>query len=223
MFYKYRNQEKLLTSDVLSSNIQKFAEGFTRPEGPFKEMSEEDKEKVHLIIDLKLSELEQLDMTREEILQMKSSLDGQEAYKKSLINSERDSSSSVSKGLKLKDDPFFQYIKNERLSREILLSPNETFTVEKIINLALRQDIGPDMAASRPNKVILKSDEVDDEKRLELEEISSKKEEEMKPSLYFSGENPVDPWDFRDDKNKDIPEPRKRGEHRRRFYRNVNL
>jgi hypothetical protein len=51
LFYQYRNQEVITTADVLSYNIKKFTEGFTRPEGPFKSMTTEDIEKVHLIAD----------------------------------------------------------------------------------------------------------------------------------------------------------------------------
>jgi len=51
-------------------------------------------------------------------------------------------------GLKLIEDPFFQYIKSNRLIREIMIKPGEEFSPEKIVNLALRQDIGVDRSAS---------------------------------------------------------------------------
>ena len=42
------------------------------------------------------------------------------------------------------DDPFFQFLKNSRSAREMLIKPGEQFTVEAVIEKALRQDIGPD-------------------------------------------------------------------------------
>ena len=46
-------------------------------------------------------------------------------------------------------DPFFQYLKRNKLAREVYLRKNDRFTVEKIIDIALRQDIGPDPSYSR--------------------------------------------------------------------------
>lgn len=55
----------------------------------------------------------------------------------------------MQKGLPLAFDPFFQYLKKNRLAREIYLRQNDRFTVEKVIDIALRQDIGPDPSYSR--------------------------------------------------------------------------
>ena len=52
-------------------------------------------------------------------------------------------------GVPLKHDPFFQHIKNNRLAREILFSPNSEFTASKIVDIALRQDIGPDPSVAQ--------------------------------------------------------------------------
>lgn len=57
-------------------------------------------------------------------------------------------------GLKLAEDPFFQYIKNNRLIREVLIKPGEEFAPEKIVLLALRQNIGVDNAASIKPKIL---------------------------------------------------------------------
>lgn len=51
-------------------------------------------------------------------------------------------------GLKLSEDPFFQYIKDNRMIREIMIKPAEEFSPDKIIFLALRQNIGIDPASS---------------------------------------------------------------------------
>lgn len=125
-------------------------------------------------------------------------------------------------GLKLSEDPFFQYIKNERLVWEMLVSPNETFTPEKIISLALRQDIGPDMASSRPRKVIHKSEYLTDDRRIEIEYSRSKYEEEMSSKLYYAGESPVDPFDYRSEKYMETPEPKPRGVLKHQYRRNMN-
>jgi hypothetical protein len=47
-------------------------------------------------------------------------------------------------GIPLSDDPFFQFVKNSRSAREMLIKPSEQFSVENVIEKALRQDIGPD-------------------------------------------------------------------------------
>jgi hypothetical protein len=54
----------------------------------------------------------------------------------------------------LKIDPFFQFIKSNKLAREIYLQANDRFTVQKVVDIALRQDIGPDpsYARARDNK-----------------------------------------------------------------------
>jgi hypothetical protein len=46
-------------------------------------------------------------------------------------------------------DPFFQYLKKNKLAREIYLRKNDRFSVEKVVDIALRQDIGPDPSYSR--------------------------------------------------------------------------
>ena len=42
------------------------------------------------------------------------------------------------KGVPLKDDPFYQLIKNSRVVREMLTQANEEFSVDAIIEKALR-------------------------------------------------------------------------------------
>jgi hypothetical protein len=48
----------------------------------------------------------------------------------------------------------------------MLLKPGEEFTVQKVIDLALNQDIGPDPALSRRKKPYLHEHEIDDETRI---------------------------------------------------------
>lgn len=46
-------------------------------------------------------------------------------------------------------DPFFQFLKNNLKAREIYLKASDRFTVENVIDIALRQDIGADPSMSR--------------------------------------------------------------------------
>jgi hypothetical protein len=48
----------------------------------------------------------------------------------------------------LKDDAFFQLVRNSRTVREMLIKPNEEFTADRVIEKALRQDLGPDPSQS---------------------------------------------------------------------------
>lgn len=83
-------------------------------------MSREEKEKIHEEIDNRLQELEDSGLSKEEILFNKP------------------------EGTPLKYDKFFQYIKENRLARELLIKPNEKFSAEVVIEKALKQNIGPD-------------------------------------------------------------------------------
>lgn len=56
------------------------------------------------------------------------------------------------KGIPLADDPVFQYLKSNRIAREMMVKPGEAFTVETIIDKALRQDIDPDPTMARKHK-----------------------------------------------------------------------
>lgn len=70
--------------------------------------------------DKKLQELEDSGLTRDEVLYNRQT------------------------GIPLADDPFFQFVKRNKAAREMLILPNEEFTVDRIVEKALRQDIGPD-------------------------------------------------------------------------------
>ena len=62
----------------------------------------------------------------------------------------------MKKGIPLAIDPFFQFLKRNRLAREVYLRKNDRFTVQKVVDIALRQDIGPDSSYSRtiPTSII---------------------------------------------------------------------
>jgi hypothetical protein len=61
------------------------------------------------------------------------------------------------KGIQLKDDPFFQLIKNSKVVREMLIPAGAEFSADRIVELALRQDVGIDsskMAARQNMKLV---------------------------------------------------------------------
>ena len=107
---------------------QTFVEGYRTPRGPLKWMSDEDKEKVHIQIDYEMGKLEDTGLSREEVL-----------YKKPT-------------GVPLGSDPMFQFLKKNRDAREMLIKPGEEFTVEKVLDKALRQDIDVDRSKTLYDK-----------------------------------------------------------------------
>ena len=67
----------------IRDNEINYVSGYNAPDGPFKYMSKEAKEKIHQEIDERMKELEETGLTRDEIL------------------------FEEQKGIKLVDDPFF--------------------------------------------------------------------------------------------------------------------
>jgi ribosomal protein S18 len=110
--------------ELLRENELNYVQGYLAADGPFKYMSDSAKEKIHMEIDERMQELEETGLTRNEIL-----------YEEQ-------------EGIKLQDDPFYQFVKNSRTAREMLLKPGDEFTADRIVELALRQDIGPDPSMS---------------------------------------------------------------------------
>jgi len=110
--------------ELLRENELNYVQGYLAVDGPFKYMSDSAKEKIHMEIDERMQELEETGLTRNEIL-----------YEEQ-------------EGIKLQDDPFYQFVKNSRTAREMLLKPGDEFTADRIVELALRQDIGPDPSMS---------------------------------------------------------------------------
>lgn len=115
-----------------------FADGYHFPKGPLKYMSPSDKQKVHLIAEMRMQELEDLNLSREEILNPQ----------------------TRTPGLKLLEDPFFQYIKKNRLIREVVIKPGEEFSPDRVIAIALRQDIGIDNSAAIHPKILHQKEEL---------------------------------------------------------------
>ena len=93
---------------------------------------------------------------------------------------------SLKPSIPLNQDPFFQYIKTNRAAREILISPNALFSPEKIVSLALRQDIGVDKSAATIPKNIIKGDNLTWVENFNLENTPDIRREKEKPEHYFS-------------------------------------
>lgn len=98
-------------------------------------MSQEEKNMVHNEVDLKMQELEDTGLTRMEILY------------------DQDKGIYICfthiLGIPLADDPVFQYLKVNRIAREMLIKDNEPFIAETVVDKALRQDLEPDPSLSR--------------------------------------------------------------------------
>lgn len=72
--------------------------------------------KIHIIAEIKLEELEETGLSREEILDPK----------------------TTKEGYPLSSDPFFRYIKENRFARELLIGPYGQFSPDAIVKVALR-------------------------------------------------------------------------------------
>lgn len=90
---------------------------------PLSKMDSKEKEQIHLEIESKMEELEATGLSKEELL-----------YGKSLAG----------KGVSLKEDPVFQFLKKSREAREMLCKDN--LNVEKVLSIAMEQDLGQDMS-----------------------------------------------------------------------------
>lgn len=102
--------------EMIRDNEKNFVEGPNMSlDGSFKHLSREQIEEVHRQIDFRMEELEVTGLSRNEILY-----------------------DDPNSGVALKDDPFFQLIKNSHTVREMLITANEEFTADRVIEKALR-------------------------------------------------------------------------------------
>jgi len=60
----------------------------------------------------------------------------------------------------LKYDKYFQYLKNNKLAREMLIKPGEAFNVDTVLEKALKQDIGPDPSLPADENRVLYKDQL---------------------------------------------------------------
>ena len=123
----YQRKEKPQPPHItIQENENLFVEGYRTPAGPLKWLSEEDKNRIHLQIEFKMDQIEQTGLSRDEILLDKPG------------------------GLPLSQDPVFQFLRHNRAAREMLVKPGEEFTADKVLDYALRQDIGVDRSKILP-------------------------------------------------------------------------
>jgi hypothetical protein len=108
-----------LEEEKLENNERFFKEAY-QSTGPRYMMTREEINKVHDSIDLAMRQLEELGISKEELLY------------------------DIPKGIPLRQDQFFQFIKNNRKAREMLIQPTEEFSVDNVLEKALKQDLGPD-------------------------------------------------------------------------------
>jgi len=112
--------------EIIRENELNFIEGpSANADGPFKHLTRERIDEIHLEIDQRMLELTESGLSRNEIL-----------------------FDSPNIGIPLKDDAFFQLIRTSRTVREMLIKPNEEFTADRVIEKALRQDVGADHSQS---------------------------------------------------------------------------
>lgn len=103
----------------IQENYDRFIDAYSKA-GPKYKLSKDEMNKIHEEIDLKMKELEDSGLSKEEILY------------------------NEPKGFPLKQDQFFQFLKKNRKAREMLIAPTEDFSVDTVIDKALKQNIGPD-------------------------------------------------------------------------------
>ena len=152
--------------EMVRDNEVQFIEGYQGPTGPMKYMSAETKEKVHQEIDKRMQEIEDTGLTRNEILHEKQT------------------------GVKLADDPFYQFVKNSRTAREMLLKPGEELTADRVIELALRQDVSPDDSLSMNKEDYrLRDWEAGEGPNWEYKKKYRDTTPLIEPHAYFAGEN----------------------------------
>lgn len=84
LFYAKWNVEKLTPEEMEWENERNFVDGYQSVTGPLKWLSEEEKDAIHSLIDVKMQELEDSGLTWEEILHNR-----------------------VGEGMTLRDDMFF--------------------------------------------------------------------------------------------------------------------
>jgi len=97
----------------------------------------------------------------------------------------------VHKGSKLADDAFYQYVKNSRTAREMLLKPGDEFTADRVIELALRQDVQPDgsISMNRENYQYKSKEGIDE--YWEYKKKYRDNTPEINAGAYFSDHNPI--------------------------------
>ena len=174
-------------------------------EGPFKYLSKERVAQIHLEIDERMQELEDTGLTRNEIL-----------------------FNDANAGIPLKDDPFFQLMKDNQTAREMLISPNEEFTADRVLEKSLRQDVGVDSSLSGVQSNFQFKD-IDDALAPTWEYKKKYRDNTplTKADSYYANGNIVDKQNKKLEYELEKPaaflnRPMTRGQIRKRFMRNIS-
>ncbi len=127
---EHRVYERSTEEGIEAENSRRYVDGYKSPSGPLKYMTAQAIADIDSLVDKRLQELESLHCSREQIL------------------------FGVEKGgVKLVDDPFFQYVKNNRQARQVVIKAGEEYSVKRIVDIALKQDIGLDKAQTNEKYV----------------------------------------------------------------------
>jgi small subunit ribosomal protein S18 len=127
------------TIDYETFDQRTFVDGYRTPRGPLKWMSPEDKAQVHNQASMKLQELEDTGLSRDEILYRQPG------------------------GIPLAEDPVFQFIKNNHDAREMMMQPGQELTMENIVDAALCSKVDIDRAKVLPDREYLYEHELPDD------------------------------------------------------------
>lgn len=168
LFHKYRNLEDLSETNIRLKQLKIFEEGFYSESGPKYLLTKEQIDKINLQADLKLEELAESGMSREEILNMNS------------------------RGVPLKANPFFLLIKNDYKVRQNYFNKEEEYSVEKIISLAVNQEVGYDRSSSGTGKRVIDDENLNPVKEFDrdtLEEANVVKTKQGE-DFYVTGKDP---------------------------------
>ena len=194
------------SEDIIRQNEKNFVEASSASmEGPFKYLSKARIDEIHLEIDDRMQELEDTGLTRNEIL-----------------------FDDALEGIALRDDPFYQLIKGNKTAREMLIGANEEFSADRVLEKALRQDIGVDASLSGVESNFQFKDEWDAlaptwEYRKKYRDTTPL----VKADSYFAGGNIVDKQNKQLDYEMEKPatflnRPMTRGQIRKRYMRTIS-
>lgn len=125
LFYSYRNVTDINREQRQMHNMKLLTKDVETKSGHISTLAKPQLDRIDKLADYRLKELEESNMSREELLDL------------------------PDKGIKLGADPFFQLVKNDLKARHKLLSrANVDYSVDNIVKFALSQEVGFDRAAS---------------------------------------------------------------------------
>lgn len=171
LFYDYQHLKDLTLTDIAIENKQSIYEGLMSPNGPKGLLPKDKLHSINILADIRLKTIAESGMTREDVLGIK----------------------AKGKSLPLSKDPFFRLIWQNHQARENLIKDSEEYSVEKIIGLALRQNIGFDKSMVATGHRILDKETPYNKEKRRLESNIFKTPETQ--DLYLSEITPT-PFDY---------------------------